>query len=135
MVPEGADGQGHVPAGGLHEVQGCGVGPVVGQHGDQVPVGYGGVADQAGEQGDAGAARPATARWAPPSTATTCGGAGWPPWLADHLVEIQTLALTRPEAPNDTVEQVTGHAARTVDDFLADHLHRFTRPAPAPATR
>ncbi len=49
VVPEGADGQGHVHPGGVHEAQGRGVGPVVGQHGDQVPGGDGG-ADQAGEQ-------------------------------------------------------------------------------------
>ncbi|MFH8370630.1 NAD(P)H-binding protein [Streptomyces sp. NPDC018031] len=52
-----------------------------------------------------------------------------PPWLADHVVEIQQLALTRPEAPDDTVETVLGRPARTLPDFLREHLHVFTTTA------
>jgi hypothetical protein len=52
--------------------------------------------------------------------------AGLPPWLVEHLVEIRLLAATRPETPNDTVERITGHPARRLDDFLAEHLDRFT---------
>ncbi|MEU7062716.1 NmrA family NAD(P)-binding protein [Streptomyces sp. NPDC046161] len=49
-----------------------------------------------------------------------------PPWLAGHVVEIQQLAIARPESPNDTVETVLGRPARTLHDFLREHLHAFT---------
>ncbi|MFD0266428.1 NmrA family NAD(P)-binding protein [Streptomyces sp. NPDC127106] len=52
--------------------------------------------------------------------------AGMPPWLADHVVEIQQLALARPEAPNDTLETVLGRPARTLHDFIREHLRAFT---------
>jgi hypothetical protein len=54
------------------------------------------------------------------------------PWLVDHLVEIQLLAVSHPETPDDTVERVTGHPARRLDDFLAEHLDRFLASAGAP---
>ncbi|KIF00437.1 nucleoside-diphosphate sugar epimerase [Streptomyces sp. RSD-27] len=50
-----------------------------------------------------------------------------PPWLADHVVEIQQLAITRPESPNDTIETILGRPARTLHTFLGEHLHAFTR--------
>ncbi|MFI9063848.1 NmrA family NAD(P)-binding protein [Streptomyces sp. NPDC053429] len=49
-----------------------------------------------------------------------------PPWLAGHVVEIQQLAIARPESPNDTIETVLGRPARTLHDFLREHLHAFT---------
>ncbi|MFJ8213957.1 SDR family oxidoreductase [Streptomyces sp. NPDC096033] len=52
-----------------------------------------------------------------------------PPWLADHVVEIQQLAIARPESPNNTVETVLGRPARTLHAFLGEHLHAFTQTA------
>ncbi|MFB6945969.1 NmrA family NAD(P)-binding protein [Streptomyces sp. NPDC056305] len=52
-----------------------------------------------------------------------------PPWLADHVVEIQQLAVARPESPNDTIETVLGRPARTLRSFIHEHLHTF---APSP---
>lgn len=49
-----------------------------------------------------------------------------PPWLAGHVVEIQQLAIVRPESPNDTIETVLGRPARTLHDFLREHVHEFT---------
>ncbi|MFJ7154138.1 NmrA family NAD(P)-binding protein [Streptomyces sp. NPDC101118] len=49
-----------------------------------------------------------------------------PPWLAGHVVEIQQLAIARPESPNDTIETVLGRPARTLHGFLREHLHTFT---------
>ncbi len=54
--------------------------------------------------------------------------AGLPPWLVDHLVEIQGLALTRPERPNGTVAALTGRPPRTLDAFLAEQLPAFAAP-------
>ncbi|GAB7035951.1 NmrA family NAD(P)-binding protein [Streptomyces sp. NPDC021749] len=48
-----------------------------------------------------------------------------PDWLASHVVEIQQLAITRPEAPNGTVEAILGRPARTLDAFLREHLDAF----------
>lgn len=52
-----------------------------------------------------------------------------PPWLASHVVEIQQLAIARPESPNDTIETVLGLPARTLHAFLREHLHTFTETA------
>lgn len=52
-----------------------------------------------------------------------------PPWLADHVIEIQQLAIARPESPNDTIETVLGRPARTLRAFIHEHLHAF---APTP---
>ncbi|MFC6986911.1 NmrA family NAD(P)-binding protein [Streptomyces cirratus] len=49
-----------------------------------------------------------------------------PPWLASHVVEIQQLAVSRPEFPNDTTETVLGRPARTLPDFIREHLRVFT---------
>ena len=59
-------------------------------------------------------------------------GGGLPAWLVEHLVEIQALAVGRPERPDDTVERVTGRAARRLDDFLIEHLPLFGGPIVAP---
>ncbi|MCW7987715.1 nucleoside-diphosphate sugar epimerase [Streptomyces platensis subsp. clarensis] len=48
-----------------------------------------------------------------------------PDWLASHVVEIQQLAIARPEAPNDTVETILGRPARTLDAFVHEHLAMF----------
>jgi uncharacterized protein YbjT (DUF2867 family) len=54
--------------------------------------------------------------------------AGLPPWLVDHLEEIQSLALAYPEIPTETVREITGRGARSVDDFLAENLDSFVGP-------
>lgn len=51
--------------------------------------------------------------------------AGMPHWLATHVVEIQQLAVARPEQPDDTATRLTGRAPRTLRDFLTEHLHHF----------
>jgi uncharacterized protein YbjT (DUF2867 family) len=50
-----------------------------------------------------------------------------PEWLVHHILEIQGLAVSVPEHPNDVVQQVTGHPPRTLDTFLKDHLESFRR--------
>ncbi|WP_306432486.1 NmrA family NAD(P)-binding protein [Streptomyces sp. A1136] len=49
-----------------------------------------------------------------------------PPWLASHVVEIQQLAIARPESPNDTIETVLDRPAGTLHDFIREHLRVFT---------
>ncbi|MEE1821389.1 NmrA family NAD(P)-binding protein [Streptomyces sp. BE20] len=51
--------------------------------------------------------------------------AGMPDWLATHVVEIQRLAVERPESPTDAATRLTGRAPRTLEAFLREHLHRF----------
>ncbi|MET9467727.1 NmrA family NAD(P)-binding protein [Streptomyces sp. NPDC006544] len=60
-----------------------------------------------------------------------------PTWLADHVTEIQQLAVTRPETPTTTVTDVLGRPPRTLDAFLHEHHADFRRQdaAPSPATR
>uniref|UniRef100_A0AAU2JJ84 SDR family oxidoreductase n=1 Tax=Streptomyces sp. NBC_00049 TaxID=2903617 RepID=A0AAU2JJ84_9ACTN len=50
-----------------------------------------------------------------------------PAWLADHVTEIQQLALTRPETPTTTVGDILGRPPRTLDAFLREHHARFRR--------
>ncbi|GGS22047.1 NAD(P)-dependent oxidoreductase [Streptomyces nojiriensis] len=49
-----------------------------------------------------------------------------PAWLADHVTEIQQLAVTRPETPTTTVSDVLGRPPRTLDAFLHEHRAHFT---------
>ncbi|MGW4891513.1 NmrA family NAD(P)-binding protein [Kitasatospora sp. NPDC004240] len=51
--------------------------------------------------------------------------AGMPDWLAAHVVEIQRLAVIRPEVPDDTVERLLGRAPRGLEAFLAEHRESF----------
>ncbi|MET8546428.1 NmrA family NAD(P)-binding protein [Kitasatospora sp. NPDC004799] len=53
------------------------------------------------------------------------GRAGMPDWLADHVVEIQQLAVVREEVPDDAFQRLTGRAPRTLEAFLGENLHRF----------
>lgn len=48
-----------------------------------------------------------------------------PGWLADHVVEIQQLTLSRPETPTTTVTEILGRPPRTLDAFLHEHQARF----------
>ncbi|MFF3213416.1 NmrA family NAD(P)-binding protein [Streptomyces sp. NPDC002886] len=50
---------------------------------------------------------------------------GLPDWLAAHIVEIQQLALTRPEQPTDTVARLLGRAPRGLEAFLTEHADTF----------
>ncbi|MCU1642874.1 MAG: nucleoside-diphosphate sugar epimerase [Nocardia sp.] len=45
-----------------------------------------------------------------------------PLWLATHVMEIQQLALSRPEHPTDTVAHLLGRPPRTLEAFLAESL-------------
>lgn len=53
------------------------------------------------------------------------GQAGMPDWLAGHVVEIQQLAVARPETPDDAFLRLTGRAPRTLEAFLGENLHHF----------
>ncbi|MFF8271557.1 SDR family oxidoreductase [Streptomyces sp. NPDC016562] len=55
------------------------------------------------------------------------GKAHMPPWLADHVTEIQRLAFTRPDTPTSTVTDVLGRPPRTLDAFLHEHRAAFRR--------
>lgn len=46
-----------------------------------------------------------------------------PPWLADHVVEIQQLAIARAESTNGTIETALGRPARALRAFIHEHLH------------
>ncbi|MFF4849642.1 SDR family oxidoreductase [Streptomyces sp. NPDC001194] len=50
-----------------------------------------------------------------------------PTWLADHVTEIQQLAITRPEIPTTTVSDILGRPPRTLDAFLYEHPTPFRR--------
>jgi uncharacterized protein YbjT (DUF2867 family) len=50
-----------------------------------------------------------------------------PTWLADHVTEIQQLAMTRPETPTTTVIDILGRPPRTLDAFLHEHHAHFRR--------
>ncbi|MFE5495464.1 NmrA family NAD(P)-binding protein [Streptomyces virginiae] len=49
-----------------------------------------------------------------------------PAWLADHVVEIQQLAVARPEYPTDVVARILGRPPRTLDAFLHEHRDNFS---------
>ncbi|MFD5560170.1 NmrA family NAD(P)-binding protein [Kitasatospora griseola] len=51
--------------------------------------------------------------------------AAMPAWLADHVVEIQQLAVARPESPTTTVTDILGRRPRTLDAFLNEHRAHF----------
>ena len=50
-----------------------------------------------------------------------------PTWLADHVTEIQQLAITRPETPTTTVTDILGRRPSSVDAFLHEHHAHFRR--------
>ncbi|GAB2515283.1 NmrA family NAD(P)-binding protein [Nocardia heshunensis] len=50
---------------------------------------------------------------------------GMPGWLADHVTEIQRMAITRPERPTDTVAEILGRPPRTLEFFLSENLKAF----------
>lgn len=52
---------------------------------------------------------------------------GLPGWLASHVVEIQQLAVSRPEQPTDTVFRILGREPRTLEAFLSENIQQFRR--------
>ncbi|UKS27333.1 SDR family oxidoreductase [Paenibacillus sp. HWE-109] len=48
-----------------------------------------------------------------------------PTWLANHVVEIQTMSTVVPESPNDTVKRLLGRAPRTLSAFLHEYVENF----------
>ncbi|MBM7773932.1 uncharacterized protein YbjT (DUF2867 family) [Actinokineospora baliensis] len=50
---------------------------------------------------------------------------GAPTWLVDHVLEIQHMATTHPEHPNDTVAHLLARPPRHLDDFLHEHATAF----------
>lgn len=50
---------------------------------------------------------------------------GMPGWLADHVTEIQRMAIARPEHPTDTVAEILGRPPRSLESFLTENLNAF----------
>ncbi|MBB3072809.1 hypothetical protein FHS14_005845 [Paenibacillus baekrokdamisoli] len=50
-----------------------------------------------------------------------------PPWIANHVVEIQAMAAVVPERPTDTVKRLLGREPRTLDAFLHECVESFGR--------
>ncbi|MCR8645410.1 SDR family oxidoreductase [Paenibacillus sp. N1-5-1-14] len=48
-----------------------------------------------------------------------------PSWLADHVVEIQTMSAVINEQPTDTVERILGREPRRLEAFLQEHIGYF----------
>jgi len=45
-----------------------------------------------------------------------------PPWIANHVVEIQAMATVVLERPTDTVKRLLGREPRTLDAFLKEYV-------------
>ncbi|WP_330181198.1 NAD(P)H-binding protein [Nocardia sp. NBC_01503] len=58
-----------------------------------------------------------------------------PHWLADHLTEIQRLAVEHPERPTDTVARILGRPPRTLESFLTENLGAFRQSTAATEQR
>lgn len=56
-----------------------------------------------------------------------------PAWLADHVTEIQRLAVSRPETPTTAVGDILGRPPRTLDAFLREHHGHFSSSTAAPS--
>ncbi|MCG7409233.1 NmrA family NAD(P)-binding protein [Paenibacillus sp. ACRRX] len=48
-----------------------------------------------------------------------------PPWLANHVVEIQAMSVALPEKPTSAVKKIIGRDPRTLDAFLQEHVEHF----------
>ncbi|WP_342548013.1 SDR family oxidoreductase [Paenibacillus sp. FSL P2-0089] len=48
-----------------------------------------------------------------------------PPWLANHVVEIQSMSRVVPERPNDTVSRLLGREPRKLEAFLHESVDNF----------
>jgi uncharacterized protein YbjT (DUF2867 family) len=51
--------------------------------------------------------------------------ANLPPWLVEHILEIQALSVAAPERPTETVADVLGRPPRTLEAFLGAHREVF----------
>ncbi|MEM9776067.1 MAG: NmrA family NAD(P)-binding protein [Chloroflexota bacterium] len=51
--------------------------------------------------------------------------AGLPDWLAQHIVELQQLAVHIPEKPSDSIQKILGRYPRTMDEFLYEVKSQF----------
>jgi uncharacterized protein YbjT (DUF2867 family) len=51
-----------------------------------------------------------------------------PEWLARHIVELEELAIQNPERASSTVEELLGHSARTMNEFLQEQRMAFMPP-------
>ncbi|MFI1918114.1 NAD(P)H-binding protein [Nocardia sp. NPDC020380] len=56
---------------------------------------------------------------------------GMPGWLADHITEIQQLAVANPEHPTDTVARILGRPPRSLESYVAENLDAFRAPTGA----
>ncbi|WP_405015889.1 SDR family oxidoreductase [Kitasatospora sp. NBC_00070] len=48
-----------------------------------------------------------------------------PGWLAEHVTEIEQLAIARPDTPTTTVADLLGRPPRTLDAFLQEHRNHY----------
>ncbi|MEM9466993.1 MAG: NAD(P)H-binding protein [Actinomycetota bacterium] len=51
-----------------------------------------------------------------------------PEWLADHVVELDTLARSISEQPSNDIPRLLGRPARTLSDFLTTSADAFDQP-------
>ncbi|MFC5404163.1 SDR family oxidoreductase [Cohnella soli] len=49
-----------------------------------------------------------------------------PPWIANHVIEIQAMAIVIPERPTDTIRQLLHREPRTLAAFLQEHQETFS---------
>ncbi|MNH94228.1 NAD(P)H azoreductase [compost metagenome] len=49
-----------------------------------------------------------------------------PPWIANHVIEIQAMATVIPERPTDTIRHLLNREPRTLAAFLHEHQEDFT---------
>jgi hypothetical protein len=50
---------------------------------------------------------------------------GWPPSVADAILDAHARFVTKPEPVSPTVEEVTGAPARTFREWAIDHAGDF----------
>ncbi|WP_068618175.1 SDR family oxidoreductase [Paenibacillus tuaregi] len=48
-----------------------------------------------------------------------------PPWIANHVIEIQAMATVIPERPTDTIRHLLNREPRTLAAFLHEHKEAF----------
>lgn len=50
-----------------------------------------------------------------------------PNWLANHIIELDNLAIQVPEPKIDTITDLIGRKPRTMDEYLQENRHLFAR--------
>ncbi|EHO11666.1 NmrA family NAD(P)-binding protein [Myroides odoratimimus] len=53
--------------------------------------------------------------------------ANLPTWLANHIVELDNLAIQVPEPKTDNITALIGEKPRTMDEYLQENRHLFKR--------